>query len=563
MIPSTLVASLALDSVAVVLLAVVTWRAVAKRDRPNATAFAAMSGGLLLWATLSFVSEFPHSWPVGGGLAGLAQILPLVFVPALWLVYVLGYTGRGTNLTRGRIGMFVLLALPLVGAAVTVGRGGSQETVERSIASFIGTELLLLFLVYVYAAALFLRYAWDHDRISKMQLVAQLGAVSAPYVVGLWIDGNQILDGVTGGLLLSGLLLGVTLRRYPVLIGFPKADYVARSRVFEELQEAVVVVDWDGHILDTNATAADLFDRSTQSMIGTPIPSVIEGMSGADLSPGTTETVTLRTAKGRRRFQYTVSAVDGEGADSDSAPVARTVLLRDITDERTREQRLSVLNRVLRHNVQNKLDVILAHADCIEADAHRTAIQESAHDLLSISQKARDAEAVMTDTVGSPSPIDLVAVVRTVATNAREEHPDAEISVSAPERLRLVSHRTVVQRLATELVENALVHSAAPARVEIEVDTATDGTPQLRVVDDGPGIPDRERDLLTGTGESQHRHGLGVGLWFVNWAVSQLGAELQFERANSEGTAVVVAFHGFERLDETELSRGSQNRGSE
>ncbi len=554
MISFTLVASLALDGVAIVLLALVTWRAVTKRDRPNATAFAAISGGLLLWAVLSFVSEFPDSWPVSGGLAGVAQILPIVFIPALWLVYVLGYTGRGTDLTPVRIGMFVLLALPLVGSAVVIALGGSLETVERSLASLIGTELLLLFIVYVYAAVLFLRYTWNHDRVSKTQLGAQLGAISAPYVVGLWIDGNQIVDGVTGGLLLSGLLLGVSLRRYPVLIGFPKADYVARSRVFEELQEAVFVVDWDGHILDTNSTAENLFDSSTQRMIGTSIRSVVEGMSGADLSTGTTGTVTLRTSKGRRRFQYTVSAVGAEGGDRDSPPVARTILLRDITDERTREQRLSVLNRVLRHNVQNKLDVILAHSDRIEDDTHRTAIQESADDLLSISQKARDAEAVMTDTVGSPSRIDLVTVVRTVARNTRDEHPETEISVSAPERLQLVSHRTIVQRLAAELVENAIVHSAAPGRVEIEVDTATDGTPRLRVGDNGPGIPDRERDLLTGTGETQHRHGLGVGLWFVNWAVSQLGAELEFERANSEGTVVVVEFHGYERQDEPERS---------
>jgi signal transduction histidine kinase len=417
--------------------------------------------------------------------------------------------------------------------------------------------------VYVYAGLLFFRYGWNHDRISKTQLGAQFGAISAPYVVGSWIDGNQIVDGVTGGLLLSGLLLAVSLRRYPVLIGFPKADYVARSRVFEELQEAVFVVDWDSNILDANSTAENLFDRTTQSMIGTPMLSVVEGMSGADLSTGTTETVTLQTAKGRRRFQYTVSPVEAEGADSDSAPVARTILLRDITDERTREQRLSVLNRVLRHNVQNKLDVTLAHADRIEDDVHRTAIQKSADDLLSISQKARDAEAVMTDTVGSPSPMDLVAVVRTVATNAREEHPETEIEVSAPERLQVVSHRTVVQRLAAELVENAIVHSGTPVRVEIEVTTTTDGTPQLRVVDNGPGIPDRERDLLTGTGETQLEHGLGVGLWFVNWAVSQLGAELAFERANSAGTVVVVEFHGFERRGETDRSMESRNPGGE
>ncbi len=540
--------SLAIDGIAVALLAWVTWRAARDRSPPNATAFAAMAAGLLVWALLSLLSEFPHEWSVGAGMAAVGQILPIVFIPAIWLVYVLGYTGRGTGLTRPRIALFVLLALPLVGAAATFEGDPSREAVQRSLASLAGTELLLLFVVYIYAAAVFLRYGWSHGRISKTQLAAQFGAVSAPYVVGTWLDGSRIVDGVTAGLLFSGVLLAISIRRYPVLTGFPKADYVARSRVVEALQEAVVVVDWDGHILDANATAEDLFDQSTREMIGAPMMSIVDGINDVDLSPGTTDTVTLRTTRGRRQFQFSVSTVEGDDADSGGTPVARAVLLRDVTDQRTREQRLSVLNRVLRHNVRNKLDVILAHADHVDDEIHRTAIRDSATDLSSISRKARDAEAVMTDSNGPPSPVDLTAVAKEVATTAREDHPESNVSVDAPENLQITTHRTIVRRLVVELIENAIVHSTDPVRVDIEVSTTTDGTPQLRVTDTGPGIPDRERELLTRAGETQLEHGLGVGLWFVNWAVNQLGAELEFEQASDEGTVVVVHFHDANRL---------------
>jgi signal transduction histidine kinase len=95
----------------------------------------------------------------------------------------------------------------------------------------------------------------------------------------------------------------------------------------------------------------------------------------------------------------------------------------------------------------------------------------------------------------------------------------------------------------TELVENAIVHSDDPVRVDIELETGADDIPQLRIADNGPGIPDRERELLTESGETQLDHGLGVGLWFVNWAVSQLGAELAFQSTGTTGTTVVVRFH--------------------
>ncbi|QAY21726.1 ATP-binding protein [Halorubrum ezzemoulense] len=551
--------SLAVDLVAVGLLAWVTWQTAKDRSPPNAVPFALMSGSLLLWALLSLISEFPNAWGVGSNLAAIAQVVLVVFLPAIWLVYVLGYIGRETGFTSLRGGLFVLLALPLIGAAATFEGDPTREEIRRSLASLVGTELLLLFIIYAYAAFLFLRYGWNHGRVSRTQVGIQLGAISAPYIIGGWLDGSLIIDGVTGGLLVSGVLLTVAIQRYPVLTGFPKADYVARSRVVESLQEAVVVVDWEANILDANVTAEGLFGWATRDVIGTPVSAAVDGFDVTNLSAGTTEVVSLQTTKGRRQFQYTVSDVERDTSDSDGEPVARTIVFRDVTDQRTREQRLSVLNRVLRHNARNKLDVILAHADHVEDDTHRTAIQNSASELASVSRKAREAEAVMTDSVSAPSTVDIAAVAHEVAATARDDYPDSSISVTAPERLQLTSYRTVVRRLMTELVENAIVHSDDPARVDIEVETTADDIPQLRIADNGPGIPDRERDLLTESSETQLEHGLGVGLWFVNWAVSQLGAELEFQSTGTTGTTVVVRFYR-NRESMPQDSDGSHNR---
>jgi len=551
--------SVAVDVVAVGLLTWVTWQTAKDRSPPNAVPFALMTGSLLLWAVLSLISEFPNAWEVGSNLAAIAQVVPVVFLPAIWLVYVLGYIGRETGFTSLRGALFVLLALPLIGAAATFEGDPTREEIRRSLASLVGTELFLLFIIYVYAAFLFLRYGWNHGRVSRTQVGIQLGAISAPYVIGGWLDGSSIIDGVTGGLLVSGVLLAVAIQRYPVLTGFPKADYVARSRVVESLQEAVVVVDWEANILDANVTAEGLFGWTTRDVIGTPLDAAVDGFDGGDLSAGTTEVVSLQTTKGRRQFQYTVSDVERDSSDSDEEPVARTIVFRDVTDQRTREQRLSVLNRVLRHNARNKLDVILAHADHIEDDTHRAAIQNSASELASVSRKAREAEAVMTDSVSAPSTVDIAAVAHEVAATACDDYPDSSISVTAPERLQLTSYRTVVRRLMTELVENAIVHSDDPARVDIEVETTADDIPQLRIADNGPGIPDRERNLLTESSETQLEHGLGVGLWFVNWAVSQLGAELEFQSTGTTGTTVVVRFHR-NRESIPQDSDGSHNR---
>lgn len=104
------------------------------------------------------------------------------------------------------------------------------------------------------------------------------------------MDG-PVADGVTVGLLAAGGLFVIAVRRYPVMTGFPESESVARTRV-------------------------------------------VEGIEGTDLSAGATGTVALTTTKGRRLFQYSVSAVDSSGnaEENEGDPVARAVVFRDVTD---------------------------------------------------------------------------------------------------------------------------------------------------------------------------------------------------------------------------------------
>ncbi|HMB50515.1 MAG TPA: HAMP domain-containing sensor histidine kinase, partial [Natronoarchaeum rubrum] len=201
------------------------------------------------------------------------------------------------------------------------------------------------------------------------------------------------------------------------------------------------------------------------------------------------------------------------------------------------------LNRVLRHNVRNELDVVLAYADRIDDEAVRDGIRESATDLVDLSDKAREAEDVMTASAGSPEPVDLAAVAADVVEQHRAA--DAEIALSCPDKLVVSSHRSVVRQVLSELVDNAIEHADSP-RVEVTVRPSADGGADLVVADDGPGIPDREQRILDAGPETQHEHGSGIGLWFVSWAVTQLGGELSFRENDPAGSVVTVRLYDAE-----------------
>jgi len=542
-------AAVLLDAGAVALLGWTTWHAIRSREKPSATPFAVTLAALTLWAIFALISEFPGASSVGtvSLVWELGQFGSALIIPAIWTIYALSYTGRGTGLTIRRIVLLAGVALPVLLAIVVIAVGPPQSVAERMLAGILGTELMYVFGLFVYATYLLIGLGRRHARVSMLQTTILTFGVGAPYLVAMIANGGSPADGVTIGFLVGGGLLAGAVRRYPVMTGFPKADYVARTRVVEALQEAVVVLDWDDYVLDANATTAELFDPGSEGLIGKPIRSVVGDLGGSDLSAGSTGTLTLQTTQGRRQFQFSVSAVDSDYADSERGtdPVARTVLFRDVTDQQTREQRLTVLNRVLRHNLRNKLDVVLAYTDRIEDGDVQLEIQESANDLVTLSNKAREAEEVMQAFTERPDPVDLTDVATGVANRYRSENPRSDIAVDCPHELVVSTHRTVIEHVLSELVDNALEHSGKSSpKVEIRVTEAPEATARLTVVDNGPGIPQRERRILAAETETQLEHGRGIGLWLVNWAVTQLGGDLSFDDNDGGGSTVTIRLYG-------------------
>jgi len=475
----------------------------------------------------------------------LGQFGAALLIPGVWTIYALSYTGRGTGLTRRRVALLAGIAVPVLLSGVVTLLATSETVVEQLVALLIGSVILYLFALFLYSTYLLVDLGGNHARVSNTHVAVLISGIFAPYFVSIVRNSGSTIGNVTTGLLLSGVLLVVAVRRYPVMTGFPKADYMARTRVVETLREAVVVLDWEDHILDVNEATAELFDGSAETMIGDPIRTVIDGLEQTELRAGTTGTVGLQTSMGRRRFQFSVSPVTDSGAAEGDDPVARTVLFRDVTERQTREQRLTVLNRILRHNVRSELDVVLAYADRIDDEEVRTSIRARATELLELSTKARESEELMTASTRAPESFDLTEVAESVTERFENGEYAGEISLDTPGELILSSHRSVFKQVLTELIENALVHSDKETpKVDLHVRQQSDTAATVTVADNGPGLPEREQEILAAGTETQLKHTRGIGLWFVSWAVTRLGGELQFRRNEPEGSIVTVRLYG-------------------
>jgi len=535
---STLASATALTT-ASALLGYGTWRTAQNRDRPSAGPLLAVLGLLTAWALFALGGKLPvlSQFDIVSTAFSLSQLGAGLLFPGVWVVYALSYTGRGSGLNAWRVALFVPLVVPAVlsGVALAVMEPGQAEPL---LAALFGTMFFHVTVLLVYGVYRLVRFGWNHPRISDRQVAVVTGGVAAPYLLVVTWDG-PLFTATDLGLLASGVLLFTAVRRYPVASGFPEADHIARTRVVETLREAVLVLDWDDHVLDVNDTAAEWFGTTADAMVGESVHAVVDGLAETDLAAGATGRVSLQTERGRRRFQYSVSAVT-DASDDDAGEVARTLLLRDVTGSVTRQQRLTVLNRILRHNVRNNLDAALAYADRVNDDEMREGITENVQETLELASKARDAEEVMDSVTDAPEPVRLADIAATAADQFRAEAYAGTVSVEAVNDPVVRSHRPVVRRVLVELLENAFVHSDGPVAVEVVVRDCRDEWAEVVVADDGPGIPEEERTVLASGTETQLEHGHGIGLWFVSWAVTQLGGTVQFEENDPSGSVVTV-----------------------
>jgi len=251
-----------------------------------------------------------------------------------------------------------------------------------------------------------------------------------------------------------------------------------------------------------------------------------------------------------------------------------------------REQRLEVLNRVLRHNLRNDMAVIINYADMLpelvdDPDVEMAAdkITSMGRGLTKLGTKAGKIEQAFQSVEDGLTTVDLTGIVDSAVADLREEYPKVDVTVSTPERAEVLGLTTVA--MAVENVcENAAEHNTSPdPAIEVRIEavdgeavdahetavvgemaadggeavgavedrapveaTGTDDRIRLTVADNGPAIPDQEINVLTTGRETALEHGSGLGLWLVYWLVDKSAGELLFDESALGGNAVSLVF---------------------
>jgi PAS domain-containing protein len=259
----------------------------------------------------------------------------------------------------------------------------------------------------------------------------------------------------------AGFWLGV--ERYGMFERSVAAGTIGRDKVVEEMDDAVVVVDDEAEVLDVNPVGTRLFEVDMGEAVGSDVGTVLGESLGA---LRTADLLDLDTIVGVRQFEPRTSPIAG----AEGAVIGFSVVLRDVTERRTREERLQVLNRVLRHNLRNEVSVISGYAELlgetgatVALDQAATEITDTAHELAEIGEKARTIERMMAEPPNGPEPVAVGTVLASAIDQVGDQHADCEFAVDVEDGLEVAANRNVLEPVVQNVVENAAEHNDRPS----------------------------------------------------------------------------------------------------
>ncbi len=248
---------------------------------------------------------------------------------------------------------------------------------------------------------------------------------------------------------------------------------------------------------------------------------------------------TIQTFKGGIFVSLSATAIWGLARKRETQLQASQERIENISVQ------LQVLQRVFRHNIRNELTIIHGYIEMArtsDREAHLDRAKESARQVIDISEKIKivDKYPISTEIDGA---VDVVDLLETELTRIHEGDPPFSLEVDLPDRAPIRGDDSIGY-VFHELLQNAETHfDAPPEELEVHIEGTMQGSKmEIRVIDNGPGIPEYELEALEKGHETSLIHLSSVGLWVVQWLMERVNGDIEFEAPDEGGTTVTLEF---------------------
>ena len=314
-------------------------------------------------------------------------------------------------------------------------------------------------------------------------------------------------------------------------------------QVIDLVPDLIFVKDREGTYLLANEAVAEAYDRPVEEIIGKTdfellftedLPEQFREDDLAVIESGDPKTIheDLVTADGQTRKLRTTK-IPYEQVGSDEPAVLGYA--RDVTElesyERqleTQRDNLEVLNQIVRHDIRNDLQLVVAHAELLQDHVdeagrdHLDPLRSAAQDAVEITRTARDVTEVLLQSEAEPAPVNLKSVLEAEIESARSNNENAVITTAGPIPDLQVLADDLLESVFRNLLQNAIVHNDQELPEVTIATTETADSVAVEIRDNGPGIPDeRKAEIFEEGNRGLDSEGTGLGLYLVETLVDR------------------------------------------
>jgi len=537
-----------------------------------------LMGARLLSASILLGGTLAVATPVDGSFGSFTPQL------LLWLIIGTYAASLGFAVWLPRAGSLRLVAAVQVGGDLVVITG--LVYVSGGIASVFtflyGVSILMAALLIgprasrTVAAVAVLGYTVIGVSIASGWLPHPPDQPEVRYLLELEDIGFSLVSNIVG-LTLVAALAGNLSERLRASAGQLKRAEESASRlarlnedIVRSISSGLLTVDADGLVVMANPAAAAIYGITVQAIVGREVSDLLplEDAAGANRGEG------AGTRPDGSLFPVgwnSAPLVDESGASTGTLysfqDLTEIVELRQAARDAERLATLGGLSAGLAHEIRNPLSSISGSVELVrEAEGLDEQDKQLLGTVVSEVDRLEDLVTTMLS-VGRPrAPTrarhDLGEIAASVVAMAEQGPASARrvgIEFERPEsRVHGWVDGDQVRQVIWNLLKNALQATQPGGKIALEVAAPGDGRTHIRVVDEGPGIPEEERALLFDTFYSGRAHGVGLGLALVKQIVDAHGAVIEVESKVGRGSTFHVTFAQAPDASDAAVSAGGE-----
>ena len=281
----------------------------------------------------------------------------------------------------------------------------------------------------------------------------------------------------------------------------------------QSLHDGLILSDLGGTVIYANKRVGELAGVSTKVLTGMHVDQILRRI--IERTAGKAEVQSILDEKGEQTMEISQQGSDRtihlrlevfNVKDEEGLPIGRGIFFHDITTDRELDRMKSSLVSTVSHELRTPLAAIKGYVSTMLADDVEWD-RASQHEFLTIISDESDRLTNLVNNLLDLSRIEAGSlklspeqcnVRETVARAARQARllPSHSLEVQVAPRLpKLYADPPRLEAILRNLIENAAKYGGESAHIQVDV-SKQEGGLLFRVSDDGPGIPERERQNI-------------------------------------------------------------------